>query len=182
MESASDPSTVRDKEALLRPRLQWRDMDGTEQVFPLGDLEVVLGRGKQTETEIMLDNVYISRRHARILKTEQGYTVAATGLSWARTTSRFSTLRARRTFRRRFARRRRHAWTSPFPIWQRVCRPAYPTSKKSPSSWISSTSGGKPSRRRRPSSRFWNRRSRSATRSGDSSCSAKKTGLNTPRE
>ena len=79
MESASDPSTVRDKEALLRPRLQWRDMDGTEQVFPLGDLEVVLGRGKQTETEIMLDNVYISRRHARILKTEQGYTVADLG-------------------------------------------------------------------------------------------------------
>ena len=79
MEGAPDPTTVRDQDVQLRPRLQWRDLDGKEHVLPLGNLEVVLGRGKNSETEIMLDNVYISRRHARILKTEQGYTVSDLG-------------------------------------------------------------------------------------------------------
>ena len=79
MEETPDPTTVRDHDVQLRPRLQWRDLDGKEQMLPLGNQEVVLGRGKTTETEIMLDNVYISRRHARILKTEEGYTVSDLG-------------------------------------------------------------------------------------------------------
>jgi serine phosphatase RsbU (regulator of sigma subunit)/pSer/pThr/pTyr-binding forkhead associated (FHA) protein len=54
-------------------------LDGQEQVLPLGNQEVVLGRGKNSETEIMLDNVYISRRHARVLQTEEGYTVSDLG-------------------------------------------------------------------------------------------------------
>jgi len=79
MKETPDPTTVRDHDVQLRPRLQWRDLDGKEQMLPLGNQEVVLGRGKTTETEIMLDNVYISRRHARILKTEEGYTVSDLG-------------------------------------------------------------------------------------------------------
>ena len=79
MKETPDPTTVRDHDVQLRPRLQWRDLDGKEQMLPLGNQEVVLGRGKTTETEIMLDNVYISRRHARILKAEEGYTVSDLG-------------------------------------------------------------------------------------------------------
>ena len=79
MDGARDPSTLRDGEAALRPRLQWRDLDGQERMLALGDLEVVLGRGKNSETEILLDNVYISRRHARVIKTEQGYVVSDLG-------------------------------------------------------------------------------------------------------
>lgn len=79
MEETPDPTTVRDHDVQIHPRLQWRDLDGKEQMLPLGNQEVVLGRGKTTETEIMLDNVYISRRHARILRTDEGYTVSDLG-------------------------------------------------------------------------------------------------------
>jgi len=79
MKGAPGPSTVRDQAVLRRPRLQWRDMDGQEHLFALGEQEVVLGRGKDSETEILLDNVYISRRHARVIKTDEGYAVSDLG-------------------------------------------------------------------------------------------------------
>lgn len=73
------PNPRKNETALQRARLQWRDMNGQEHVFALGDLEVVLGRGKDSETEILLDNVYISRRHARVIKTDEGYAVSDLG-------------------------------------------------------------------------------------------------------
>jgi serine phosphatase RsbU (regulator of sigma subunit) len=51
------------------------DMQGQEHVFALGDQEVVLGRGREGETDVQLDNTSISRRHARISRTDQGYAV-----------------------------------------------------------------------------------------------------------
>ena len=43
MSGAREPSTLRDPGTQRRPRLQWRDMDGREHLFALGDQEVVLG-------------------------------------------------------------------------------------------------------------------------------------------
>lgn len=73
------PSPSKNEPPLQCARLQWRDMEGRERVFALGEQEVVLGRGKDSETEILLDNVYISRRHARVIKTDGGYAVSDLG-------------------------------------------------------------------------------------------------------
>lgn len=54
-------------------------MDGQEHTFRLGSQEVILGRGKNSESEILLDNVYISRRHARVIQTGEGYAVSDLG-------------------------------------------------------------------------------------------------------
>ena len=74
MQRASGSS--KNETASRSPRLQWTDMGGQEHVFPLRDQEVVLGRGNDGETDVQLDNASISRRHARVIRTDKGYAVS----------------------------------------------------------------------------------------------------------
>ena len=77
MEAISDTREPSNGKTLTQPRLQWKDLDGQDQVFPLTDREVVVGR--KADAEIVLDNAYISRRHAKITRIEEGYSVADLG-------------------------------------------------------------------------------------------------------
>lgn len=51
--------------------LKWLDPSDGEQIRSLTDAEVVLGR--RSDCEITFANPYVSRRHARIVRTETGY-------------------------------------------------------------------------------------------------------------
>ena len=77
MEDAPGPSEDREKQTATQPCLQWRDLDGRQQFFALAEEEVVVGR--KADAQIVLDNQYISRHHAKIIKTEQGYAVVDLG-------------------------------------------------------------------------------------------------------
>src|SRR3989304_7498116 len=69
MEDAPGQSEDREKQTATQPCLQWRDLDGRQQFFALAEEEVVVGR--KADAQIVLDNQYISRHHAKIIKTEK---------------------------------------------------------------------------------------------------------------
>lgn len=77
MGAISDTGELGNGKIMTRPRLEWKDLDGKDQVYPLTDQEVVVGR--KADAEIVFDNAYISRRHAKITLTEEGYCVADLG-------------------------------------------------------------------------------------------------------
>src|SRR5690606_41231256 len=51
--------------------LKWLDPAHGEQLCPLSDRQIVLGR--RSDCEIVFRDPYVSRRHARIVPTETGY-------------------------------------------------------------------------------------------------------------
>ena len=77
MDAMPDTKESKSRKTLPQPRLQWKDLDGQEQLLALTNQEVVVGR--KADAEIVFDNAYISRRHAMIARTERGYTVADLG-------------------------------------------------------------------------------------------------------
>ena len=53
--------------------LRWVDAQGTEQKFTLESDEVLIGR--RTGSDIVLAYPFVSRQHARLIKSEAGYSI-----------------------------------------------------------------------------------------------------------
>src|SRR5688500_18610392 len=53
--------------------LRWVDSDGKELKFPLERNEVLIGR--RTDSDIVLAYPFISRQHAKLIKSEAGYSI-----------------------------------------------------------------------------------------------------------
>src|SRR4030095_6729616 len=53
--------------------LRWVDAQGTEQKFTLEQDEVLIGR--RTDSDIVLAYPFISRQHAKLIKSEAGYSI-----------------------------------------------------------------------------------------------------------
>src|SRR5215831_11110186 len=59
------------------PQLYWLGEDGKENIRPLSAEEVLIGR--KSEADIVIDNKHVSRFHAKLIKTAQGYSVQDVG-------------------------------------------------------------------------------------------------------
>src|SRR5215467_5143263 len=53
------------------PQLYWVGPDGQENILPLVAGEVLIGR--KSDADVVLNNQHVSRHHAKLVKTEQGY-------------------------------------------------------------------------------------------------------------
>jgi pSer/pThr/pTyr-binding forkhead associated (FHA) protein len=58
-------------------RLVWERQDGSRQEFPLGDTPLTVGRDE--DADIRVDEVLVSRVHARVEPREDGYAVLDLG-------------------------------------------------------------------------------------------------------
>jgi ABC transport system ATP-binding/permease protein len=55
------------------PQLFWLGRDGIENAFPLVASEVLIGR--RADSDVVLENQHVSRHHAKLLKTADGYLI-----------------------------------------------------------------------------------------------------------
>src|SRR5262245_24313181 len=62
------------------PRLQWKAPDGRDQVFPMSAAEIVIGRIQTAD--IVLPGQRISRQHAKIMASPDGYQVVDLGSTY----------------------------------------------------------------------------------------------------
>src|SRR5256712_14021311 len=53
------------------PRLYWVGPDGQESVFLISSSEVLIGR--KGDADVVLTNQHVSRHHAKLVKTQDGY-------------------------------------------------------------------------------------------------------------
>src|SRR5712691_10846993 len=53
------------------PQLYWLGPDGTENTLPLVATEVLIGR--KGDADVVLNNQHVSRHHAKVVKTPEGY-------------------------------------------------------------------------------------------------------------
>src|SRR2546425_2360836 len=53
------------------PQLYWVGEDGQENVLPLVAAEVLIGR--KGDADVVLPNQHVSRHHAKLVRTEDGY-------------------------------------------------------------------------------------------------------------
>ena len=53
------------------PQLYWIGLDGQENVFPIVSSEILIGR--KGDADVVLNNQHVSRHHAKIVKTADGY-------------------------------------------------------------------------------------------------------------
>ena len=67
--SKHDTSSMRLSDASAR--LEWTDVDATEQVFHLKKMETLIGRSNDSDVEI--SNRTVSRHHAKVVRTEGGH-------------------------------------------------------------------------------------------------------------
>jgi serine phosphatase RsbU (regulator of sigma subunit) len=59
------------------PQLYWLGTDGQENILPLVAAELLIGR--KSDADIVIDNKHVSRHHAKLIKTAQGYSVQDVG-------------------------------------------------------------------------------------------------------
>jgi phosphoserine phosphatase RsbU/P len=59
------------------PQLYWLGSDGTENTLPLVAPEIVIGR--KGDADIVLNNQHVSRHHAKLVKTAEGYSLQDLG-------------------------------------------------------------------------------------------------------
>jgi serine phosphatase RsbU (regulator of sigma subunit) len=59
------------------PQLYWLGPDGEEKVFPLVASEIVIGR--KGDADVVLNNQHVSRHHAKLTKTADGYSLQDLG-------------------------------------------------------------------------------------------------------
>src|SRR5262245_25469762 len=62
---------------MTTPHYDWLGTDGKENVLPLVAEELVIGR--KSDADIVIDNKHVSRRHAKLVKTAQGYSLKDEG-------------------------------------------------------------------------------------------------------
>jgi len=55
------------------PQLYWLGPDGQENILPLVASEVLIGR--KGDADVVLNNQHVSRHHAKLVKTSEGYTI-----------------------------------------------------------------------------------------------------------
>ena len=66
------------KEAIEpKPFLRWQGPDGQDKIFTLGQEEVILGR--RSDADIVLSDPYVSRHHARLVKSGSSYSFVDLG-------------------------------------------------------------------------------------------------------
>ena len=56
---------------MSKPQLYWLGPDGQENILPLAAPEVLIGR--KGDADVVLNNQHISRHHAKLVKTPEGY-------------------------------------------------------------------------------------------------------------
>jgi phosphoserine phosphatase RsbU/P len=59
------------------PQLYWLGLDGQENSFPLVTSEVLIGR--KSDADVVLNNQHVSRHHAKLVKTSDGYVLQDLG-------------------------------------------------------------------------------------------------------
>jgi phosphoserine phosphatase RsbU/P len=59
------------------PQLYWLGVDGQENSFPLVASEVLIGR--KSDADVVLNNQHVSRHHAKLVKTADGYVLQDLG-------------------------------------------------------------------------------------------------------
>src|SRR5215469_12816674 len=59
------------------PRLYWLGPDGQENVLSLANPEVLIGR--KGDADVVLNNQHVSRHHAKLVKTTDGYSIQDLG-------------------------------------------------------------------------------------------------------
>jgi len=59
------------------PQLYWLGLDGQENVLPLVASEILIGR--KGDADVVLNNQHVSRHHAKLVKTTDGYTLQDLG-------------------------------------------------------------------------------------------------------
>ena len=62
---------------MSNPQLYWLGPDGQENILPLVAAEVLIGR--KGDADIVLNNQHVSRHHAKLIKTPQGYSIQDLG-------------------------------------------------------------------------------------------------------
>ena len=59
------------------PQLYWLGVDGQENSFPLVASEILIGR--KSDADVVLNNQHVSRHHAKLVKTSDGYVLQDLG-------------------------------------------------------------------------------------------------------
>src|SRR5215472_15077907 len=59
------------------PQLYWVGPDGQENTLPLVAPEILIGR--KGDADVVLDNQHVSRHHAKLVKTPEGYSLQDLG-------------------------------------------------------------------------------------------------------
>src|SRR6185503_17647680 len=59
------------------PQLYWLGADGQENILPLVAPEVLIGR--KGDADVVLNNQHVSRHHAKLVKTSDGYSLLDLG-------------------------------------------------------------------------------------------------------
>ena len=62
---------------MSKPQLYWLGPDGQENSFPLIAPEILIGR--KSDADVVLNNQHVSRHHAKLVKTADGYTLQDLG-------------------------------------------------------------------------------------------------------
>jgi signal transduction histidine kinase len=57
----------------MNPYLKWTDPQGKEQIYTLSADEVLIGR--RADADIIFPNAHVSRRHAKLIKSKDGYSI-----------------------------------------------------------------------------------------------------------
>src|SRR5437867_6517174 len=55
------------------PQLYWLGPDGQENFLPLAAAEILIGR--KGDADVVLNNQHVSRHHAKLVKTPEGYLI-----------------------------------------------------------------------------------------------------------
>ena len=77
VEKPAERRPPKEGEKLTSPHLKWTDWRGQEFVHVLNSDEAVIGR--KADAHVILDNINISRHHAKIIKTGQGHALVDLG-------------------------------------------------------------------------------------------------------
>src|SRR4051794_17306470 len=59
------------------PQLYWLGLDGQENTLPLTAAEILIGR--KGDADVVLNNQHVSRHHAKLVKTADGYVLQDLG-------------------------------------------------------------------------------------------------------
>src|SRR5215470_17735930 len=62
---------------MSKPQLYWLGVDGQENSFPLVASEILIGR--KSDADVVLNNQHVSRHHAKLVKTSEGYVLQDLG-------------------------------------------------------------------------------------------------------
>jgi phosphoserine phosphatase RsbU/P len=62
---------------MSKPQLYWLGPDGQENSFPLVAPEILIGR--KSDADVVLNNQHVSRHHAKLVKTADGYALQDLG-------------------------------------------------------------------------------------------------------